>query len=97
MLTKTDFTADEWNVIRRALLMAGLVVVAASPSGPVGVVKEMFVVGKTLADMKLHGASSDLIRAVVADMEMAETRQQSALAELPRGRRPTRCERQRGG
>jgi hypothetical protein len=82
MLTKTDFTAEEWNVIRRAPFMAGLVVVAASPSGPVGVVKEMFAVGKTLADVKLHGASSDLVKAVVADLETAEARQQSTPAEL---------------
>ena len=82
MLTKTDFTAEEWNVIRRAPFMAGLVVVAASPSGSVGVVQEMFAVGKTLADVKLHGASSDLIKAVVADLETAEARQQSAPAEL---------------
>jgi ABC-type phosphate transport system substrate-binding protein len=82
MLTKTDFTAEEWNVIRRAPLMAGLVVVAASPSGPIGVVKEMFAVGKTLADVKLHGASSDLVKAVVADLETAEARQQSTPAEL---------------
>ena len=44
MLTKTDFTSDEWKVIRRAPFTAGLVVVAASPSGPIGVVKEMFAV-----------------------------------------------------
>jgi len=80
-LTKTDFTAEEWNVIRRAPFMAGLVVVAASPSGPFGVVKEMFAVGKTLADVKLHGASSDLVKAVVADLETAEGRQQSTPAE----------------
>jgi hypothetical protein len=82
MLTKADFAVEEWNVIRRAPFMAGLVVVAASPSGPLGVVKEMFAVGKALADVKLHGASSDLVKAVTADLETAEARQQSAPAEL---------------
>lgn len=82
MLTKTDFTAEEWNVVRRAPFMAGLVVVAASPSGPFGVVKEMFAAGKTLADVKLHGASSDLVKAVVGDLETAEARQQSTPAEF---------------
>jgi hypothetical protein len=42
MLAKTDFTAEEWNVIRRAPFTAGLLVVAASPNGPFGVVKELF-------------------------------------------------------
>ena len=58
ILTKTDFTSDEWNVVRRAPFTAGLVVVAASPSGPIGVVKEMFAVSKTLADVKLRPAGS---------------------------------------
>src|SRR5215831_9672482 len=82
MLAKSNFTTEEWNVIRRAPFMAGLVVVAASPSGPFGVVKEMLAVGKTLADVKLHGASSDLVNAVVADLETAEARQLSTPAEL---------------
>jgi hypothetical protein len=82
MLTKTDFNAEEWNAIRRAPFMAGLVVVAASPSGPIGVVKEMLAVGKTLADVKLHGAPSDLVKAIVADLDTAEARQQSMPADL---------------
>lgn len=63
MLTKADFTAEEWNVIRRAPFMA-------------------FAVGKTLANVKLHGASSDLVKAVTADLETAEARQQSTPTEL---------------
>jgi len=82
MPTKNDFTTEEWNVIRRAPFMAGLVVVASSPSGPFGVVKEMFAVGSTLADVKLHGASSDVVKAVVADLETTEARQQGVPTEL---------------
>ena len=80
MATKADFTAEEWNQIRRAPFMAGLAVVAASPSGPFGVVKEMFAVGKMLAEVKTQGSSNDLIKALVADLET--TREQSAPAEL---------------
>ena len=82
MATKTDFTAEEWNLIRRAPFMAGLVMVAASPSGPFGIVKEMFAVGKILADVKNRGTSSDLAKAIVADLETAEGRQQSVPAEF---------------
>jgi hypothetical protein len=82
MATKTDFTAEEWNQTRRAPFMAGLVMVAASPSGPFGIVKEMFAVGKILADVKNRGASSDLAKAIVADLETAEGRQQSVPAEF---------------
>jgi len=55
MLAKPDFTAEEWNVIRRAPFTAGLVVVAASPNTPLGVIKEMLAVSSMLTD-KLHGA-----------------------------------------
>ena len=85
MATKADFTAEEWNQIRRAPFMAGLAVVAASPSGPFGVVKEMFAVGKMLAEVKTQGSSNDLIKALVADLET--TREQSAPAEL-QGKKP---------
>jgi hypothetical protein len=82
MTTKADFTAEEWNQIRRAPFMAGLLVVAASPSGPLGIIKEMFAVGKVLADVKAHGTSNDLVKALVADLETAEAREQGAPAEL---------------
>ena len=81
MTTKADFTAEEWNQIRRAPFMAGLAVVAASPSGPFGVVKEMFAVGKMLAEVKTQGSSNELVKALVADLESG-AREQSAPTEL---------------
>ena len=81
MATKADFTTEEWSQIQRAPFMAGLAVVAASPSGPFGVVKEMFAVGKMLGEVKAQGSSNELIKALVADIE-AGARDLSAPAEL---------------
>ena len=81
MATKADFSADEWKQIQRAPFMAGLAVVAASPSGPFGVIKEMFAVGKMLAEVKTQGASNELVKALVADLETG-AREQSAPSEL---------------
>jgi hypothetical protein len=86
MATKADFTADEWKQIQRAPFMAGLAVVAASPSGPFGVVKELFAVGKMLGEVKAQGSSNELIKALVADIE-AGARELSAPAEL-KGKTP---------
>jgi hypothetical protein len=86
MATKTDFTAEEWKQIQRAPFMAGLAVVAASPSGPFGVVKELFAVGKMLGEVKTQGTSNDLIKALVADIE-AGAKDLSAPAEL-KGKTP---------
>jgi len=82
MLAKADFTAEEWSVIRRAPFAAGLVVVAASPNGPFGVIKEMLAVSGTLIDVKLHGAPGGLVKAIAADLYTAEARQQSIPVEL---------------
>ena len=86
MATKADFTAEEWKQIQRAPFMAGLAVVAASPSGPFGVVKELFAVGKMLGAVKTQGTSNDLIKALVADIE-AGAKDLSAPAEM-KGKTP---------
>ena len=86
MATKADFTAEEWSQVQRAPFMAGLAVVAASPSGPFGVVKELFAVGKMLGEVKTQGTSNDLIKALVADIE-AGAKDLSAPAEM-KGKTP---------
>src|SRR5262245_17326085 len=86
MATKADFTADEWKQIQRAPFVSGLAGVAASPSGPFWVGKEMFAVGKMLGEVKTDGSSNELIKALVADIE-AGARDLSAPAEL-KGKTP---------
>jgi hypothetical protein len=80
MANKADFTSDEWAELLKAPGWASLAVVAASPSGPIGVVKEMFAAGKILADAK-KGAENPLVNALVADFTAAG-RQQAQPAEL---------------
>ena len=65
MAGKADFTPDEWTALKKSPLMASLVVVAASPSGPLGVMKEMFAVGKLVAETKAKGGSNGLIDGIV--------------------------------
>ena len=50
MTTKADYTAEEWEVLLRAPVVVGLAVVAASPSGPIGVVQEMSAIGRILGE-----------------------------------------------
>jgi hypothetical protein len=68
MTTKADYTTDEWESLLKAPLMASMVVVAASPSGPVGAIQEMLAVGKGLLEGS-EGATNSLISAVVADVK----------------------------
>lgn len=65
MTTQTDYTKEEWQTILRAPVMAGMVVMLTSQSGPFQMVKEMFAVGQALAEVEKEGASNELIRSLV--------------------------------
>ncbi|MGH8507701.1 MAG: hypothetical protein ACREVH_03150 [Gammaproteobacteria bacterium] len=73
MIKKADFTAEEWRCIVSAPPMVGMAVAAASPSGPVGTVKEMVALGKALEEVAERGSSDGLISAVVADLKARVT------------------------
>jgi len=82
MATKTDFTADEWTQLLRAPGWASIAVAAASPSGPLGLVKEMFAAGKVIADAKVHGGQNGLVEAVVAELTSSEGRHAAQPTEV---------------
>jgi hypothetical protein len=87
MSSKADYSAEEWKLILRAPLMAGLAIVAASPSGPLGVLREMFAVGKLVSETKTRaegtgGLSNELLRSLVAELSSADARAQLDLADL---------------
>ena len=67
MTTKADYTAEEWEVLLRAPVVVGLAVVAASPSGPIGVVQEMSAIGRILGEEPQGAETPALLRALVAD------------------------------
>ena len=74
MASKTDFTPTEWQQLLKAPGWASIAVVAASPSGPVGVVKEMFAAGKVIAEVKVGGNPNPLITALVNDLATSDGR-----------------------
>lgn len=77
MATKADFNSDEWRQLLQAPGLTSLVVVAASPSGPMGVIKEMFAAGKLLADTQGQKGQNALIDAIMTDLTSAEGRGQA--------------------
>jgi hypothetical protein len=83
MATKSDFTPDEWNQLLKAPGWASIVVVAASPSGPFGVVKEMFAAGKLIAETKQQQSGKNaLLDALVTDLMSSEGRRQAQPTEI---------------
>ena len=84
MTDKSDFTPDEWKLLLESVMMAGIAVTAAEPSGLWGLLKESFAGGSALVTAKMDGGSNPLIKAVVADFETGEGR--SIGARRPQGK-----------
>jgi hypothetical protein len=82
MAGKADFTPEEWRLLCKSPMLAGLVVVAASPSGPVGVIKEMFAIGKLIAETKAKGGAEALVGAIVGDITTREGMEQAKPTEI---------------
>ena len=90
MANKQDFSAEEWAKIRESMMLAGLAVTAADPSGLIGTIKEAFASAGALASAKADAGTSELIKAVVADFETPEVREavRDGLKERFRGAGP---------
>src|SRR5580700_7071437 len=83
MSGKADFSADEWDLLRSSPLMASLLVVAASPSGPVGLVQESAAAGKLVMEAA-GNAQTPLLKALAEDMVQTTAQVQEAAAEILR-------------
>jgi hypothetical protein len=75
MASKIAFTPEEWNRILESVMLSGMAVTAADPSGLFGVLKESMATGRTLLEAKADPTSNELIRSVVSAFETSEGRQ----------------------
>jgi hypothetical protein len=67
MSGKADFNVDEWDLLRSAPVMASFLVVAASPSGPVGLVQETSAAGKVIRQTP-ETAQTPLLKSLSEDV-----------------------------
>jgi hypothetical protein len=72
MAGKTDFTAEEWKTLLESVMMAGIAVTAADPSGLWGTLKESMASARTVVGAK-HDASG-LVKAIAGEFETGEGR-----------------------
>jgi len=72
MADKSSFTPEEWKLLLESVMMAGIAVTAAEPSGLWGVLKESFASGSALRQATMDPGSNPLIKAVAADFGTAE-------------------------
>jgi len=74
MAPKQNFTPEEWTKVLESIMLAGMAVSAADPSGLWGTVKEALASKSALAAWKFDADTNELIKAVVADFETKEGR-----------------------
>lgn len=74
MADKTSFTKDEWALLLRSPMNAGMAIKAAEPSGLFGLLKESFAGGAALAKAATDPNTNPLIKAVVSDLQTSEGR-----------------------
>ena len=91
MTDKSNFTPDEWKLLLESVMMAGLAVTAADPSGLWGLLKESFASSSELMKAKLDPGANPLIKAVVSDFGTAQGRStaRDGLKEKLKGLKPT--------
>ena len=83
MSTKADYSANEWDLLRTAPMMAAILVVAASPSGLVGLVQESAAAGKMILEAA-DSAKTPLLKSLAEDMKSS-----FAIPKTPPGASPT--------
>jgi hypothetical protein len=74
MATKQSFTPEEWNKLVQSVVLSGMAVTAADPSGLIGLLQESFASGSALLKAKSDPGASELVKAVVAEFETSDGR-----------------------
>src|SRR5258705_9821471 len=74
MADKTSFTKDEWALLLKSPMIAGMAITAAEPSGLWGLLKESFAGGAALSKVATDSGANGLVKAVVADFSTSEGR-----------------------
>lgn len=90
MANKQSFTPAEWTKVLESMVLAGMAVSAAHPSGLWGTLKEAFASRSALAASKLAPGSNELVKAAIAAFETRETRSmvEEALHKRVAGAKP---------
>jgi hypothetical protein len=90
MANKQNFTPDEWTKVLESIMLAGVAVSAAEPSGLWGTLKEAFASSSAIAASKRDPGTNELIKAAIADLETSEGRSavQEALRKGLTGAKP---------
>ena len=86
MSTRANFSVDEWDLLRSSPFMASILVVAASPSGPIGLVQESTAAGKMILTAA-STAQTPLLKDLAQDLT-----QKMSIPKPPAGATPAQVQ-----
>jgi hypothetical protein len=69
MTTKADFTAEEWELLRKAPLIMAAAVIVSDLSGSVGVAREFLSMAQAVEETAQRHDTNELVAALVADLQ----------------------------
>lgn len=82
----TPFTADEWNMLVNTPLKVSTAMMAVSPSGPIGLVKEGMSIGKSIQTLKQQSSVSPVLatlsQRLTETLEATRPKGPNALGEM---------------
>lgn len=91
MAGKSDFTPDEWKTILESVMMAGIAVTAADPSGLWGLLQESMASAKVVLGAGRADEASEVLKAISAEFETSDGRAvaREGLGEQLKGSKPS--------
>ena len=84
MVGKDDFTPEQWQQLVNAPRMASIYIALASPSGPLGVIKEALALPRLVLAAVNSAGGDPLVDAVAADFKEQVEKRQMATPGLSR-------------
>jgi hypothetical protein len=69
MTTKADYTAEEWELLRKAPLIMAAAVIVSDLSGSVGVAREFLSMAQAVEETAQRHDANELVAALVADLQ----------------------------
>lgn len=69
MASKADYTAEEWQTIGMAPVLISMYISMADPSGPIGLMKEMYASVASVVETGKDAAAPQLVKDLAADMQ----------------------------
>jgi hypothetical protein len=69
MTTKADYTAEEWELLRKAPLIMAAAVIVSDLSGSIGVAREFLSMAQAVEETGQRPDPNELVAALVADLQ----------------------------